>query len=498
MPKNEWTLRRTKHFMDAWQAREFTSTQLALYKKRLPDSISFDHLIEENTEGYYTMPAKAYVELAKLLIRYGHEIFLEEYENFIAEKYDYRRGEMNFIDGFLEYTKEAESPTSFLRWAAITALAATLRDNTWWYVGTGTRIYPNIYTILVARSGACRKGYPLQQVNKLLKMIDNTKRIDGNVTIQSAVKILAETITREVKGPGGYMLDGGSAILYTEELAGFLVEDPATIPVLTDLYDYKEEYPVHRVAAGTFTVKSCCLTMLAASNEPFLKEVYSKRAQYGGLLGRTFLIMEQKRRGKNSRMFVKTEEEDAKRFLVLKDHLIRVAQLKKGPAHIADETKKLFDDFYMGIEDDESSQTGVKERLGTNVQKIAMCLAAADKDLGNTLYVLPKHVEEAIDLCQGLIRNYDYFMMGSGVSNNSKIAPLVLRDLMEAPNFCIPKSRIVRKYMNEVDMNQFKQVEETLIEGGYIEVKTGPRSNELHYWLTKKVIEELNKKGEGK
>lgn len=492
MPKTV-SLRKAKHLLDAWQAHKHSSQTLRWMQKQLPThSMQIATLIECNQEGFKTFPMKPYVELAKLLVKQGHEIFLEQYDAFIANKYDGKRGDMNFIDGFLEFTKEAESPTSFLRWAAITTLSATLRDNTWWPVGMGQRIYPNIYTILVARSGACKKGLPLKIANGLLSKIQNTKMTAGRTSIQKVIQKMAETQTRATKGPGGHLIQGGSLILYSEELATLIVDDPATIPLLTDLYDYHEEYVNDLVAAGSITIKDSCLTLLAASNEEFLREIYTKRAQYGGLLGRTFLIMEQKRRQKNSRMYF--NEENTNQPLI--DHLIKVAQLRKGPAFIPDETKKAYDDWYNTIEDDESSKSGMIERLGTHVQKVCLALAAAEPDFGDRLIIYPRHFEEAKELCTGLINNYEFFMMGASQTVNSKIAPQIIKDLLVSPEFNLPRSKVVRKYMTEVDMNQYKQVEQQMLDAGIIEIKTGKRSVEPHIYLTSRVLDEIRKEAE--
>lgn len=242
---------------------------------------------------------RAIILFDEYLLNKSYELYLDEYAEYIHEKYDKNRTMANFISDFLEFTKEAESPTQFLRWSAIGCIGAVLRDNVYIDANFG-RVYPNLYVILVARSGACRKGLPLKVTKSLISKVNNTKIIDGRTSIQAVVAELAKNYTQHTPGGKGYVVQGASGLLYTEELAAFMVDDKATIPILTDLYDYREEWTNHLKSSDTERLKNVCLSMIAASNETFLKEVYTKSALYGGLLGRTVIIYEQKRRHKNA------------------------------------------------------------------------------------------------------------------------------------------------------------------------------------------------------
>ncbi len=407
----------------------------------------------------------------------GHELFLEEYNDYIDRNYNGKRSHMNFIDNFLEYTKDAESPTSFLSWASLCSIAATMRDNVYLDIGMGQRLYANLYVILVARSGACRKGVPLKVSLGLLNQIKNTKIISGRTSIQAVVKTLSENITNGTpNAKGDYMIGGASGILYSEELAAFLVDDKATIPILTDLYDYQEEWTNNLKASDTERLKNVVLSMLAASNEDLLKEVYQSAAIYGGLLARTVIVMEQRRRQKNSRVRAITDKDSENKKMNLILHLRKIAAAK-GRMTFDDEAADIYDEWYNSIDDENFGRSGIEARIHTTVQKVAMCLAMAEQDFD--LVIRKKQIEEAITLCSALIPNYQFLTMSAGAGTNPNSynawAGKVLTAIYNAKGRQMSTGQILRKFIGQVDMKQLEnfalsmqkaEVLEIIIDGG--------------------------------
>src|SRR5688572_31191779 len=95
------------------------------------------------------------------------------------------------------------------------------------------------------------------------------------------------------------MVSGASGLMYSEELSSFLVDDPVAIPLLIDLYDYHEVWE-SKLITSHWKLKEVCLSLLCASNSNLFKSVYTERAINGGLLGRTFIIREERARHRKS------------------------------------------------------------------------------------------------------------------------------------------------------------------------------------------------------
>lgn len=397
---------------------------------------------------------------------------------------------MNFIDNFLEFTKDAESPTSFLTWAAISAISATMRDNIYLDKGMDQRIYANLYIILCARSGACRKGLPLKVAMGLMNQIKNTKIIAGRTSIQAVVKKLSENLTNPTpNAKGDYMIGGASGVLYSEELAAFLVDDKASIGILTDLYDYHEEWTNELKASDTERLKDVVLSMLAASNLALLKEVYTDSANYGGLLARTVLVMEEKRRQKNARVrnILNPEAEKIKSNLIL--HLRKIAGAK-GIMYYEDEAAKVYEEWYYSIDDSKFGLSGVEARIHTTVEKVAMCLSMAEEKFD--LVIKKKHIEEAIDLCIPLLPNYQYLTMATGGGSTTKNGTLnqqILIAIIKAPGKQMSAAKILRKFLGDIDMRQLTEFGETMRQAGILEIIND--NGEIHYRAGKKLLEKF-------
>lgn len=73
---------------------------------------------------------------------------------------------MDFLSDYLQYTSNTEAPATFHRWAAITGVGAVLRKTVWMEFGS-TKLYPNLYTMLVGDPGS-RKSTAIKQMKQLL------------------------------------------------------------------------------------------------------------------------------------------------------------------------------------------------------------------------------------------------------------------------------------------------------------------------------------------
>src|SRR5262245_54068338 len=62
-----------------------------------------------------------------------------------------RRRCESWIQSFVDYTSNLESPSTYRKWSAITMIAAALEQKVW--VDVGGPLYPNLYTLLVGLPG---------------------------------------------------------------------------------------------------------------------------------------------------------------------------------------------------------------------------------------------------------------------------------------------------------------------------------------------------------
>lgn len=383
-----------------------------------------------------------------------------------------------FISLYLEYTKDYESPTSFWKWSAYAAISACLRDNCYRVAGN-SRVYPSIYVLLKAESGTHRKGRPVETCTDLVVAMGNTKTISGRASIQAIIEELSHT---ETDPRTGKMIKGGSAIFFAPELSAGIVDDPAALSILTDIYDCRPDYKT-LLKSGRSKISNLVFSMLAASNEALLKDTYNDKAVQGGLLARTFMVIPNEFRPSNSLLDQKVN--DIKDFSDLKDELRKITELK-GEYEITQDAKDEYNSWYKPFREsykNKVDKAGVVSRIHTGILKIAMIFASSDL----SLVVKKIHVEEAINECLGLIPNYGAFIMGNGKGKLSEAGAIVLNDLLQAPNYALGRKEILRKHWSDFDATLFDELIATFEQGGL--VQTIAAGNSISYKMTQTCLE---------
>lgn len=380
---------------------------------------------------------------------------------------------MNFIDRFYEYTKNAESPRSYFKWAACSAIAAVMRDNIYqiWEYG---RLYPNLYILLVGPP-AVGKALPLVLTGKLIKTVNNTKVIEGSASIQAVVKTLG---TYETGGQ-----KGASCIIYSEELSSFYVKDQNTNVLLTDLYDFHEKWERNLISWNA-TLTNVCTNLLAASNEVLLKEVLDSSAIQGGFLSRTILVIERKKHRKDG-LLGKGNGVVSEHGVKLGEHLKKLSKVK-GEIVFSEDAIREFGGWYdLWEENNPRSKTGIEGRMKTHIKKVAMVRAMGEEDLD--LIVLKEHMEWAIEMCLGIYRNYAAFTQGTTGPKNVRPEAVLLKLISDSPEHCLNRKSILRNNLGDFNVEILGECQITLEDAELIHVIN--QDNEIYFKFTSKAEE---------
>ncbi len=125
-----------------------------------------------------------------------------------------------------------------------------------------------LYFWRILRSTA--KGTQSNYVKNLLGT-KSTKLISGRSSIQGILDELSRGETDKVTGK---VTSGGSALFSASELSAGIVSDPEAVKILTDIYDFKDEYTSRLRGTGVFRIKNVCFSLVAASNEELLWDIY--------------------------------------------------------------------------------------------------------------------------------------------------------------------------------------------------------------------------------
>jgi len=385
---------------------------------------------------------------------------------------------MSFVELLMQHTRHYESPGSFWKWSAYTAIGAVLRDNCYRRLGDH-KIYPNVYTLLLADSAVHRKGHPIKLCEELVKGAKSTKVISGRSSIQG---ILDELARAETDKKTGNIMAGGSALFSASELSAGIVSDPEAVKILTDIYDFKDEYTSRLRGSGIFRIKNICFSLIAASNEELLRDVYDGKAIFGGLLGRTFLVRPNEFRPANSLFTIRDQEAS---LSLLRESLASIAKLQ-GEFEITESAQLAYEEWYGPFRksyEHKSDRSGISGRIHTSVLKLAMILCV---NATGMLIVDKCHMVEAIKECVALLPNYQGFVMASGRSTIAEVAALLIEDIWSSRGKEIKKSDFLSRYVHIFDSELLDKCITTLTQAELIRLVIGNNGNGESYAVTDK------------
>lgn len=398
---------------------------------------------------------------------------------------------MNWIDDLVKQHEEVEAPQNFWRWAAITAISATVKDNIW-LPKQLYKLYPNIYVMFHADSGL-KKGPPVGMAAQLVDNVNNTLIIEGRSSIQGMLKELGSMPTAYTE-PGGKVISKSStAFICSSELTSSIVEDKVATTILTDLYDRQYRIKKWRslLKMETFDLKNPTITMLSATNPAHTTDFFTSKDYKGGFFARTFMIYESERNRinslnvplKNPIDYVKSAE-----YLKLLAKLTGPFQELGSRIETDIHKNKLLNTYTNEIEyyseagiineiwyrqfiedtDKIKDPTGTLNRFDTSVAKVAMLLSLAENP--NELVISASAMQQAIDMCSTLIGNIRKVTLGKTGENSPDVIrkTIIIQELMASPEHTISRARIIKKYWMQGNSKEWDECMVTFVEAGAI------------------------------
>src|SRR5437867_8440908 len=113
----------------------------------------------------------------------------------------------SWLDTYMEYTLDQESPDAFHLWTATTVLAAAMGRKC--YINKGYyKLYPNLFVVLVAGAAKLRKstainlGIITPDEIELFEHVPNTLIINGKITPEKFIQELSDAKTPDPNSNG--------------------------------------------------------------------------------------------------------------------------------------------------------------------------------------------------------------------------------------------------------------------------------------------------------
>ncbi|MCI0558266.1 MAG: DUF3987 domain-containing protein, partial [Nitrososphaera sp.] len=166
----------------------------------------------------------------------------------------------NWIQAYLTFTNESESPEEYHKWVAITTIAGAMRRRAFYDMGYFVP-YPNMYVVLVGPAGRCKKSTAMRIGRSILSEVPGINFTTDSVTRERLIQDLSQIYK-----------DGHSSMTaYSSEFATLLTSSGMDmVNFLTDIYDSPPEWSHKTKMGGTNRIKAPCLNLVGATTPDWI------------------------------------------------------------------------------------------------------------------------------------------------------------------------------------------------------------------------------------
>ncbi len=368
----------------------------------------------------------------------------------------------DWLDGYIDFTSETEPPLSYHIWTALSIITGALQRKTYFKWGH-SKIYPNMYVILVGPSGQTRKG---EALNIGRDFVDNLgiPMVSQSIIREALVRALGNSLCSFPDPDTGIMEWHCSSMCISDELSVFLGQKHVKfLADLTDWYDSRDVWTYETKHQGTDRLMGVCLNLLGATAPDWLPSILPQEAVGGGWTSRTiFVVEEYKGKVVVNPNIVGIDEKLREN---LREDLEQI-HLLTGEMKFDDKALDKYIEWYTiqekGIKKGvfpvpDPKFAGYTARRATHIKKVCMALSASR---GDDMIVTLKDFERGITILEAAEKKMSRAFGGLGRARFADVTNAVLRYIMARKT--IRRSEILTRFMGDVDSWSLEQIQTVL------------------------------------
>jgi len=393
----------------------------------------------------------------------------------------------DWVESYLEFTENTESPRSYHEWSAISCISSALQRKSFIRRGLET-IYPNNYIILVGPSGRARKGLPITIARSFAESLGISLLAESNTQQSIIIQLKRSTVPYKCNATG-LMTFSSAVSALVEELAvltGF--QNGELLACLTNWYDARDKWDYRTKNMGEDEVLGVCFNILAATAPDWLPHILTREAIGGGFTSRCIFIYEADKKRTISDPD-KVPINEGLRESLLRD-LERIATFN-GEFQRTVGAKKLYEHWYET--EDKKARRGelpvtdpifasYSSRRATHILKLSMAYSAARR---NSFLIEEEDLSAAIKLLTTAEKNMGHVFTGIGKARYGEESAIVEEFIKTKGR--TTKSAVLRAFSRDLDEGGLGVVISTLAGAGKIRAFREPKEDgptESYYeWL---------------
>ncbi len=254
----------------------------------------------------------------------------------------------DFLHHYEIYSSGNEVPKTYHQWSALSVISALVGRKVWVSQGMMSRIFPNVYILLVGEP-ASGKSTAMDLGRFLLQAIGNTNLAPAAITYEAMLKLMGDKespLKKQVALPDKNVIVFTPLHICANELVTLLGAEPTKmISFLTDVYD-REVYENLTKGKGHDNIQGPYITLLGCMTPSTVDSMCRSKMITGGFSRRLFLIEGGKRMNPIPRPVKNPVIEQAKLKCI---EIGRKIQKIAGEFIWTPDGEEFFDDWYINI-----------------------------------------------------------------------------------------------------------------------------------------------------
>ena len=393
----------------------------------------------------------------------------------------------DWLSGYLEYAKGSEPPTSYHTWVALSLIAGALQRKVYLQWGFET-IYPNMYVVLVGPSGRTRKGIALGIGKDMLGEIAGVTMVAEATTREALIKLMKDSALNFNDPSSNRIRWHCSVTAFSEELSVFLGQnDLKFLSNLTDWYDCKDRWSYETIGRGRDFVNGVCFNFCGGTAPDWLQSILPQEAIGGGYTSRNIYICEE-HKGQTSPKHELSAKQQRLRELLIND-LSRINTLA-GEFKFSSDGEQAYVSWYENYDKglaqgdypvDDPRFAYYAERRATHIRKLMMLMSVSR---GDSLVMTAQDFDRANKVLRAAELKMHRTFGGLGRAKGAIDTQRVL-DYVQSLK-AVSRSEILNKFYRDVGSQEFKVIEELMIQMKVVDVAFTTTGDKVYKWRHKK------------
>lgn len=359
----------------------------------------------------------------------------------------------NFIDAYMEYSRDHFVPDKFHFWAGVSVVAAALERKVWIPWSEDFEYYPNLFILLVSHPGIGKSTAINPGVDLLRSIQSNIKFIPSKITEAKLIDLMRVADTFQT-GPNSFIPHCSGFFAASEASSSLRNIYGPFVETITEFYDCGKicEKATMSMKGETFKLENVCFNLVAGCTFDYLRELITDKNIMGGFASRITYVIQRdvyERESKWQNRGITKTDKVTKRGLI--EDLQQIYSLV-GAMTADDSFKDAYEKWFKVADKERQALPSeklqsLKARKHTTALKLCMILTAAES---NSKVMTESHWRRALELTED-VEKYLPDMLRESKSRDTEtqdgLNNAVFKVLKYAPERKLKRKDLIQKLM---------------------------------------------------